>query len=353
MEMPRITAIAQALVQQTIEGDLPATRYLNKEGELDVSMEELQRLVEAEGGKLIFRKSWGVNDERSMLFSWPQGGLGISGGESTSGKEVDVIACSNDPELFARLERLVEKVLGPSIPSGQIYVLMMGRNGPIMNSIGVAGAKLIEENYVPEAVEGVTHVIEDLKAKDPCGRIVIFDGKVGTGKTHLVRALLNAAPNAKFVMIPASMVPELAGPSLVGCLIDNFDPGQPMVLVIEDADECLVRRDGMNMSAISTLLNLSDGILGASLNIRIVATTNAGHLQSDEQLDDALMRPGRLCRRIHVPELGAEQAAAVYLRLTGTQRAFGGPATVAEVYRIAKDAGFVQKRTVKKMGFGS
>ncbi len=47
------------------------------------------------------------------------------------------------------------------------------------------------------------------------------------------------------------------------------------MLIVEDADECLVQRGSDNMSTIASVLNISDGILGSILDVRVLATTNA------------------------------------------------------------------------------
>ena len=117
----------------------------------------------------------------------------------------------------------------------------------------------------------------------------------------------------KFVVIPPFLVTALGSPGMINALINEQrnDP-RPLVLVLEDADECLTKRAGDNMANISAVLNLSEGILSDTLDIRIVATTNAERTD----LDPALTRPGRLGCYIQVPELEKPQAAKVLARLT-------------------------------------
>lgn len=79
-------------------------------------------------------------------------------------------------------------------------------------------------------------------------------------------------------------------------------------------------RQASNMASIATLLNLGDGILGSLLDLRIVVTTNA----AKATLDEAMLRKGRLCRRIHVGPLDRERADAVYDRLAPTRRVAAG-----------------------------
>jgi ATP-dependent 26S proteasome regulatory subunit len=65
------------------------------------------------------------------------------------------------------------------------------------------------------------------------------------------------------------------------------------------------------MSTITSLLNLSDGILGSIIDIKMIISTNA----DIGEMDQAILRPGRLCKNIHVGALPYEQANRVYHRL--------------------------------------
>ncbi len=93
---------------------------------------------------------------------------------------------------------------------------------------------------------------------------------------------------------------------------------EPTVLVIEDADHCLSPRDKDNLNAISALLNLSDGIIGSLLDLRVVATTNV----KDEEIDPALFRKGRLSAHVNIKNLSEEQARKVWRNIGGPPELF-------------------------------
>lgn len=101
-----------------------------------------------------------------------------------------------------------------------------------------------------------------------------------------------------------------------------------LIILLEDADTLLVPRQADNMSDIQTVLNLSDGLLGEALDIRLIATTNAKRVD----MDPALKRDGRLCCHIEVPDLSAEHANRVYSRLTQKEGPYKGPTSLAKVY---------------------
>ena len=64
----------------------------------------------------------------------------------------------------------------------------------------------------------------------------------------------------------------------------------------------------------------------------MVATTNAKHCE----IDPALLRPGRLCRRIEIDPLRPDYASRVFERLTGVPRVFDAPVPLADVYAAAR-----------------
>jgi len=124
--------------------------------------------------------------------------------------------------------------------------------------------------------------------------------------------MLLEVPDAMFVLISPEMITSLGGPELLPLLMQYRGSSTgPIILILEDADKCLVSRDENNMNAIQALLNLGDGILGSMLDLRIVATTNAAELH----LEEAIMRPGRLSKMLEVGGLDHSTACNVFKRL--------------------------------------
>jgi len=227
--------------------------------------------------------------------------------------------------------------------------------------MGIGGQPLERGNYEDDVLKGFDRIVSDLSSSTPAGRVSILDGKPGGGKTFLVRGLLDAVKDVIFVIVPSNLVQELAQPGMIPALVKlHQSRGQrPMVFLIEDADECLAPRMGDNMSSVSAVLNLGDGILGQLLDVRIVATTNARH----QDVDEAIKRPGRLSAMIHVGLLSPEKAGEVYQRLTGKPPylfeldkmvgpLFKGKTSLAEVYQLARDSGWIPPPKERKMGFG-
>jgi len=116
-----------------------------------------------------------------------------------------------------------------------------------------------------------------------------------------------------------------------------------MALIIEDADKVLVNRQAGDMAAISSLLNLGDGILGSVLDVRIIATTNAEKLE----MDAATRRKGRLCQYIDVGSVEPDRAESILRRLTGTSKRPTNPVPLGDIYSYARDLGWTPPPKVK------
>jgi ATPase family associated with various cellular activities (AAA) len=242
-------------------------------------------------------------------------------------------------EDLNKLQKLARGILVPDDPKkGFVFALAAGMSGYHLSRIGAAGTPIERGNYTSEIMDQYDHVVADLKADSPCGRLVIMSGIPGGGKTFLMRSLLADVPNAAFVVVPPHLVKDLGSPELIPALVQAKNHGfdGPVVLVLEDADKVLVNREAGDMAAISSLLNLGDGILGGVIDARILATTNASALE----MDPATKRRGRLCKHMTVGNLTPKHASDVLKRLTGKVVRVAKDVTLAEVYYEARRLGW-------------
>jgi len=319
-------------------GGGPALHTGNWSGNLIVRPEKLlHHMVQAYGLKPL-RYNHGSNSQVTVLGS-SDTMMSIDIENPEAPKAYLQIATVKEASLQS-LAKLARGILQPDDPrKGYVFALAAGMGGYQLSRIGAAGTPLERGNYTASVLDQYDHVVSDLKADSPCGRLVIMSGVPGGGKTFIARALLADVPNAAFVVVPPHLVKDLGSPELIPALVQakNYGSDGPIVLVLEDADKVLVNRAAGDMAAISSLLNLGDGILGGVIDARILATTNASKLE----MDPATRRPGRLCSHVDVGSLDPEHARSILRRLTGKNITANKPVTLAQIYYVARKHGWM------------
>lgn len=333
-------------IRALLDGATAYSRYLRRrplEGHEKVREGLLAALP---GGTLVRMDYYSNNGNERFCLLWPDSVVDVN--FDSRDELVTFNIASLNHEFITKAIAVAKDLSTDRKPAGSAFMMTATKHGITLHSIGMGGLDFEASNYSAEGQEGFEYIVENLKAKEPSGRMVILDGIPGAGKTFFVRSLMGAVPTGKFIIVPSNLVSNLASPDLLSVLLNakDNDEGESLVLVIEDCDECLRPREGENnMPEMATLLNITDGIIGSSLNIFVIATTNA----KDYQIDGALKRPGRLLKRIHFEALPPAQAAEVFKRLTGNDKEFDKATSVATVYQLAKDAGWKPEGDEKKV----
>lgn len=262
-------------------------------------------------GRRIFEQVSATGDASKIAWAWDNGGVVVN---YWGDGEIRAWVMSSDEEVVRKLVDLVRKAIKPMKPRGRVYIIGSGPMGPEFYSLGLGSVPLEKGNYTSEVLTRYGKAIEELKSETPSGRLTILDGPPGSGKTFLVRAILDAVPDAMFVFVLPNMVNTLASPALIPLLIrrkESRSTSGPIVFILEDGDNVLTPRKKDNLSLISTLLNMTSGILGSMLDLRVIATTNS----PKKDIDPALLRRGRLSQHMTVDFLPRPQAQEVYQRL--------------------------------------
>lgn len=236
-------------------------------------------------------------------------------------------------DAYAALVR--ENTIASTDRKGAVHILVDGGHGMWPRDLGIGGNPIVEANYMPDVLADYKYIVRELSNPVPQGRLVLFDGPPGSGKTYLVRAILNEV-DAIFLYIPSSLAGSMADAALVPVLMDLHKEGKPLIIIVEDADTVVADRKSGNTNSLSTLLNITAGILSELIDIRVVLTTNA----KSEDIDRAVMRDGRLLKHVHVNELSPEQATKAYLNIVGQDVMVPAevPTMLGEVYRSATRA---------------
>lgn len=184
----------------------------------------------------------------------------------------------------------------------------------------------IKQNYNEDLYDLNSKIIDDLSS-DKSG-VHIFHGVPGSGKSTYIKYLINNV-DKKFIYCPSSITFQLSDPAFIKLMVRH---GERCVLIIEDAEEALVSQGSNRNSAVTNLLNLSDGIIGDALRIQIITTFNTNF----KNIDPAILRKGRLLSLYEFKELEIEKAQNLLTSL-GLQDTVTRPMTLADIYNYNSD----------------
>jgi len=137
--------------------------------------------------------------------------------------------------------------------------------------------------------------------------LAILEGQPGTGKTSYLRHLMGVLREShRFYFIPASTLRVLTDPNFIGFWAEQRRRHQEkqFAVILEDSDAALMARGADNREQVSSILNLTDGMLADFLRLQIICTING----RATDIDQALLRPGRLISQRIFKRLDHEHA---------------------------------------------
>uniref|UniRef100_K4AB92 AAA+ ATPase domain-containing protein n=1 Tax=Setaria italica TaxID=4555 RepID=K4AB92_SETIT len=158
---------------------------------------------------------------------------------------------------------------------------------------------------IKEAVElPLTHpeLYEDIGIRPPKG--VILYGEPGTGKTLLAKAVANSTSATFLRVVGSELIQKYLGdgPKLVRELFRVADDLSPSIVFIDEIDAVGTKRydahSGGEREIQRTMLELLNQLDGFDSrgDVKVILATNR-----IESLDPALLRPGRIDRKIEFP----------------------------------------------------
>ncbi|KAI5170024.1 26S proteasome regulatory subunit T3 [Pancytospora epiphaga] len=178
----------------------------------------------------------------------------------------------------------------------------------------------VQKQEIKETVELPILQFELYKAIgiDPPRGVLLY-GPPGTGKTMLVKAVANAT-NSTFIRINGSEFIQKylgEGPRMVRDVFRLAREKAPSIVFIDEVDSIATKRFDASTSAdrevqrvLIELLNQMDGF-DQNSNVKVIMATNRA-----DTIDPALLRPGRLDRKIEFPLPDRRQKRLVYAAIT-------------------------------------
>ena len=198
--------------------------------------------------------------------------------------------------------------------------------------------------YNEEFHHVATEIEAKLSVKNGKG-IVLIHGGMGNGKTTFLRKLITSDLGKQVIYMPPDLADRISSPEFVTFLMENPNS----ILIIEDAENILRAREAGGSQAVSNLLNVSDGILGDALHLQIVCTFNCGI----EELDKALLRPGRLIAEYRFDKLKRERATKLIKKVYGDEAPRADEdMSLAEIFNMKEELIKTKENRVK-FGFSA
>ncbi len=232
-------------------------------------------------------------------------------------------------------------------PGGDLF----SAPGPRWRRLALPRFAEIEDNYPGALRARLAEFFSQVSGDALPGRLALWHGSPGTGKTWALRALgreWSEWCDLHYITDPerllggdtAYMLKVLAGRSEPPDFDDDEDEETferargPVerwrLLVLEDAGELLgITAPAEIGRGFARLLNVADGLLGQGTRALILVTTN----EPLGKLHPAALRPGRAMAALEFAPLAAGEATA-WLAERGVDHRIDSPSTIAELHAI-------------------
>jgi SpoVK/Ycf46/Vps4 family AAA+-type ATPase len=221
----------------------------------------------------------------------------------------------------------------------EVNLIVKGSYGLELKSMEIKRTKLDLDLFYEDDFKEIDSIIQKRLNQKKDKGIVLLHGLPGTGKTTYLRYLVGRIKKRVLFLSP-NVAGNLMDPDFIDLLIDNPNT----VVIVEDAENIIMDRRASGSSAVSNLLNISDGLLADFLNVQLICTFNS----AVTMVDSALMRKGRLIAKYEFGKLSTEKAQRLSNHLkfeTNIDR----PMTVAEVSNQHEKE--VKTKQVEVIGF--
>eukprot|EP00613_Pedinella_sp_CCMP2098_P012231 CAMPEP_0171662834 /NCGR_PEP_ID=MMETSP0990-20121206/45798_1 /TAXON_ID=483369 /ORGANISM="non described non described, Strain CCMP2098" /LENGTH=405 /DNA_ID=CAMNT_0012245345 /DNA_START=88 /DNA_END=1305 /DNA_ORIENTATION=+ len=242
---------------------------------------------------------------------------GLVNASSGSGYYVRVLSTLDrellKPNSSVALHRHSHSVVGVLPPESDSTVQLMVTKPDV--TYADIGGNDIQKQEVREAVELPLTQFELYRqiGIDP-PRGVLMYGPPGTGKTMMAKAVANATTASFISVVGSEFVQKYLGegPRMVRDVFRLARENSPAIIFVDEVDAIATKRFDAQTGAdrevqriLLELLNQMDGF-DQSVNVKVIMATNRA-----DTLDPALLRPGRLDRKIEFPNPDRRQKRMV------------------------------------------
>lgn len=164
--------------------------------------------------------------------------------------------------------------------------------------------------------------------------LMLFYGDPGTGKSSFIKHLICTFPNKEFVFLDGGILINVQQDKLMSYFLEN----QNTIFILEDCEKALTDREHNYNPIMPILLNITDGIIGDILGIKLICTFNT----SLRNIDPALLRKGRLSLKYEFKKLEGKKVEKILGKNVDM--------CLADIYNYEEENDFSKKNT-HKIGF--
>ena len=198
----------------------------------------------------------------------------------------------------------------------------------------------IDKSYNDDFKPIYDDIVKFLDKDNRKSGVILLNGEPGTGKTFFIRHLVNTV-KGNYVIIPAVLARHLDSPEMITFLTNNRDS----IFILEDCEDIIKSRDNAIFSGISSILNMSDGLMSDIFNGKFICTFNC----EIGAIDSALLRKGR-CAAMYTFDKLNKDKAKVLLSELGKDVDVKSDMSHAEIYNY-DDVNVVGYQKQQKVGF--
>jgi hypothetical protein len=336
--------------------DLPRARFLDElaAGALvhlghDEFAAEVDATTAAALGEPVLVRASADGDELEAFVRIEDGGLALL--DYGYGSLTVEVAAPARETVSAALARLRGALAAPEPDEDEVSFAFWAQGKVRPRDVDAERWEDLRGNYAARTAAGLGAL---MRVREPeRGRLILWHGTPGSGKTHAVRALARAwrgwcsthcvlDPEALVSADPRYLLDVLAWDE------DGSDGGERWrLIVLEDAGE-LARLDAGRASGMAQLLNLTDGLPGQSARALVLITTN----EPAAALNPALRRPGRCLGEVEFAPLAPAEARR-WLARAEVDAPVTRPLTLSELFALrAGEAEAAPERLPNRPAFG-
>lgn len=253
---------------------------------------------------------------------------------------------NNTEELGKFVEDISKFYLLPKEEKNNLYKIAQTNGGYtlIKKHIKEVPNFSVDEQYNDDLKHEDEKIMKFIEQEDKSG-LIILHGEKGTGKTTYIRNIITNNSDKRFVFVSPEVMRCFGDPSFT-TFIEGMNNN---ILILEDCENVI--RDRANSdyhgSVVSTLLNLTDGLISDDCNIKFICTFNA----DINDIDTALMRKGRLISKYEFKPLNLEKTKKLLKKLYPDKPesdfdSLKKGLTLADIYGFYEDSYEIERKKI-------